>query len=105
MVCAWIVPTRTAALIVATAVDDDRRVGAPRPHRDDTVVLLGVEWVQPEPIAPGWALEADHRPVFLEPLVDQREESRACGAGGVDVARQSGVDLGLLLLGVATVAP
>jgi len=100
-----IVPDGTSAPIVATPVDDDRRIRATGPHRDDAVVLLGVEWVEPEPIAFGWMLEVDHRPVLLEPFVDEREESRPRGARGVDVARQPRVDLGLLLLGVATVVP
>src|SRR3954466_7424360 len=63
--------------IARVTIDGDAGALPARTHRDDTVILLGVERVEPEPLPIGRIFELDHRPVLLEPLVDQREESRA----------------------------
>ena len=94
-----------SAPVVAVSVNRDGRVPSTRAHRDDAIVLLSVERIEPEAVALDGNLEIDDGPVLLEPFVYQGEQSGARGACLVDLARQPGVDLGLFLLGVSTVAP
>ena len=74
-------------------------------HRDDAVVLLRIEGIEPQPVPVGGILEIADGPAFLEPLIDEREQSGARRARCVDLARESRVDLGLLRLRMAAVVP
>ena len=68
---------RVAAPICCIAIDYDRRLLATRAHCDDAIVLLGIERVEPQSFPVRRVFELDHRPVFLEPLVDQGEVATA----------------------------
>src|SRR5207248_1601311 len=87
------------------AVDRDSRFLTAGAHRDYAVILLSIKRVEPELLAIERSLKIDHDPVFLEPFVDQLEQSGARGARFVDVTGQARVDRGLLLFGQTAVIP
>src|SRR5262249_2601565 len=91
---------RDAAPVVDRAVDADGRWWV---ERQETVVLLGIETVQPERIAIARALASLYEPVHLVPLIEEREQQRSGGSRLGDVLEEPHVLLALLHLGRAAV--
>ena len=95
----------TPTPVGGVAVDSDSRFRWPRAHGDDTVVLFGVQSVEPELLAVERILEVDRNPVLFEPLVYELEKAGSGSTRLVDIACQPRIDRGLLVFGEAAVVP
>src|SRR5689334_7618441 len=70
----------------------------------DTVVLLWIHDVVPQPGVVGRNLVVNHGPILLEPFIEPGEEYRAGGAGLLNFTGESSVDGGHRLFVVSAVA-
>src|SRR3954470_9679655 len=71
----------------------------------DTVVLLRVHNVVPEPAVIRGDFVVDHRPVLLEPFVQPGKQNGSGGAGLLNFPSESRIDRGHRAFVVATVTP